>query len=212
MGKNKLKKFAEIETLPNVFEYAKEMKGKWLSAFDNKNPIVLELACGRGEYTNGMAELFPNKNFIGVDIKGSRIWHGATYAHQNRLKNVAFLRTQIESLPDYFSENEISEIWITFPDPHPSQRRSNKRLTSPRFLEYYRNILQPNGLINLKTDNDALMAYTQEVLSELNIQPKQITHDVYNADFLDKVLQIKTNYERKYLEKGKNINYLQFSF
>ncbi len=212
MGKNKLKKFAEIETLPNVFEYAKEMRGNWLSYFNNQNPIVLELACGRGEYTTGMAELFPDKNFIGVDIKGSRIWHGATFAQHNELKNVAFLRTQIESLPDYFSQNEISEIWITFPDPHPSQRRSNKRLTSPRFLEYYKNILKPNGLVHLKTDNDALFEYTLETLVTMNIQTKQCTQDLYTENWLDETLKIRTNYEQKYLDNGKNINYLNFCF
>ncbi|HYK77112.1 MAG TPA: tRNA (guanosine(46)-N7)-methyltransferase TrmB [Daejeonella sp.] len=215
MGKDKLRRFAEIETFKNVFQLdaGKELKGAWNKKFfQNEHPLVLELACGKGEYTVNLAKLFPDKNFIGVDYKGNRIWRGAKTALEENIANVAFLRIQIENILDYFEEGEVSEIWITFPDPQPQVSREKKRLTSPRFLEKYKVILQPAGILHLKTDNDALHAYTHEKIAELGLQLYVRTEDLYRSDFVDEVLSIKTYYEKKYLANDKNINYLKFSF
>lgn len=172
MGKDKLRRFAEIETFANVYqlEQGKALKGNWASAhFKNTNPIVLELACGKGEYSVNLARLFPEKNFIGVDYKGNRIWRGAKTAIEDGINNVAFLRIQIENLLDYFNEGEIDEIWITFPDPQPQDSREKKRLTFPAFLNRYKLVLKPGGNVNLKTDNDQLYAYTCEKVAELGL-------------------------------------------
>jgi tRNA (guanine-N7-)-methyltransferase len=172
MGKDKLRRFAEIATFANVkqLEEGKVLKGHWAnSQFCNNNPVILELACGKGEYTVNLAKLFPDKNFIGIDYKGNRIWRGAKTAIEEEITNVAFLRIQIENLLDYFSDNEVSEIWITFPDPQPQVSREKKRLTSPRFLEKYKSILVPDGIIHLKTDNDQLHDYTLEKISEFSL-------------------------------------------
>src|SRR6195952_1312475 len=169
MGKDKLRRFAEIETFSNVLQLdeGKPYKGGWSkSFFKNDNPVVLELACGKGEYTVNLAQLFPGKNFIGVDYKGNRIWRGAKTAVEDGVNNVAFLRIQIENLLDYFAHGEIDEIWITFPDPQPQLSREKKRLTSPRFLTKYKELLKPGGNVNLKTDNDVLHAYTAEKIVE----------------------------------------------
>lgn len=215
MGKDKLRRFAEIETFDNVLqlEEGKPLKGQWSSAhFKNNNPVVLELACGKGEYTVNLAQLFPDKNFIGVDYKGNRIWRGAKTALEEGVPNVAFLRIQIENLTDYFAKGEVDEIWITFPDPQPQLSREKKRLTSPRFLEKYVEVLKPGGFVNLKTDNDGLYAYTAEKIQELSLNEHVNTADLYNSEFADEVLSIKTYYEKKYLAHNKNINYLKFSF
>lgn len=215
MGKDKLRRFAEIATFNNVFELeeGKALKGKWNKIhFKNSHPLVLELACGKGEYSVNLASIFPEKNFVGVDYKGNRIWRGAKTAIDEGIENVAFLRIQIENIIDYFEPNEVSEIWITFPDPQPQISREKKRLTSPRFLEMYKSILQPHGILHLKTDNDALHAYTNEKIAELDLQLHVRTEDLYRSDFADEVLSIKTYYEKKYLAKEKNINYLKFSF
>jgi tRNA (guanine-N7-)-methyltransferase len=213
MGKDKLRKFAEIDTFKNVhqLEAGKDYKGSWaMKHFGNKNPIVLELACGKGEYSVNMAKHFPDKNFIGIDSKGNRIWRGAKTALEEGIENVAFLRIQIDHILEYFDENEVSEIWITFPDPQPQISREKKRLTSPRFLERYQIILQPTGFIHLKTDNDGLHQYTAEILKELNYTILAKTEDLYKSDILDEILQIKTFYEKKYLAIGKSINYLKW--
>lgn len=215
MGKDKLRKFAEIDTFKNVhqLEDGKTFKGGWAkNHFGNEKPIVLELACGKGEYSVNMAKHFPDKNFIGVDSKGNRIWRGAKTALEEGIENVAFLRIQIDHILDYFEKDEVSEIWITFPDPQPQISREKKRLTAPRFLERYQEILEPNGIIHLKTDSDGLYAYTVEVLKELNHNIQAKTEDLYNSEILDEVLQIKTFYEKKYLAVGKSINYLKWSF
>ncbi|MCJ8210487.1 tRNA (guanosine(46)-N7)-methyltransferase TrmB [Mucilaginibacter sp. RS28] len=215
MGKDKLKRFAEIETFPNVvqLEAGKPYQGKWAKEFfKNENPVVLELACGKGEYTVNLARLFPEKNFIGIDYKGNRIWRGAKTAVEENIPNVAFLRIQIETILDYFGEGEIDEIWITFPDPQPQISREKKRLTFPRFLDKYKHILKPGGLVNLKTDNDDLHAYTAEKIEELKLKLHVKTEDLYHSPFANEVLSIKTYYERIYLKDNKNINYLQFSF
>lgn len=215
MGKDKLRRFAEIETFCNVLQLdaGKPYKGQWSKGFfKNDNPVVLELACGKGEYTVNLAQLFPDKNFIGIDYKGNRIWRGAKTAIEDGVNNVAFLRMQIENLLDYFVQGEVDEIWITFPDPQPQLSREKKRLTSPRFLEKYKQVLKPGGYINLKTDNDGLYAYTAEKIRELNLKEHINTADLYHSAFADEVLFIKTYYEKKYLADNKNINYLKFSF
>lgn len=215
MGKDKLKRFAEVATFSNVVQLDAGLpyKGKWAKDFfKNNNPVVLELACGKGEYTVNLAKLFPNKNFIGIDYKGNRIWRGAKDALEEGVTNVGFLRIQIETLMDYFAESEIDEIWITFPDPQPQVSREKKRLTSPRFLVKYRHVLKPGGNINLKTDNDGLHAYTAEKIAELDLKQHIKTEDLYHSEYADSVLSIKTYYEKKYLKNNKNINYLKFSF
>ena len=215
MGKDKLRRFAEIETFANVYqlEEGKALKGNWAANhFKNTNPVVLELACGKGEYSVNLATLFPDKNFIGIDYKGNRIWRGAKTAIEEGIHNVAFLRIQIENLLDYFAEGEIDEIWITFPDPQPQDSREKKRLTFPAFLNRYKVVLKPHGCVNLKTDNDQLYAYTVEKTAELNLIVHKNTNHLYTSEFADEVLSIKTYYEKKYLLHDKNINYIQFSF
>lgn len=215
MGKDKIRRFAEIETFNNVLQLdaGKPFKGHWSrDFFKNDNPVVLELACGKGEYTVNLARMFPNKNFIGIDYKGNRIWRGAKTAIEDGVLNVAFLRIQIENLLDYFAPGEVDEIWITFPDPQPQLSREKKRLTSPRFLDKYVSILKPGGFVNLKTDNDGLHAYTAEKIGELKLNLHVKTEDLYHSEHADEVLSIKTYYEKKYLQDNKNINYLKFSF
>lgn len=213
MGKDKLKRFKEIAEFANVFELEPIHKGAWAkNYFKNDHPIVLELGCGRGEYTVNLAEQYPSKNFIGIDIKGARIWRGAKTALENKMQNVAFLRIEIESILAHFDPAEIAEIWITFPDPQPQISRERKRLTSNRFLAYYQTILQPNGIVHLKTDSDALYEYTKELLQSQAIKIIADTSDLYQDEILDDLLRIQTTYEKKYLSLGKNINYLKFSF
>ncbi|MFN0291432.1 tRNA (guanosine(46)-N7)-methyltransferase TrmB [Pedobacter helvus] len=215
MGKDKLRKFAEIDTFPNVYqlEEGKSLKGNWAKThFKNDYPIVLELACGKGEYSVGLAKLFPEKNFIGVDLKGNRIWRGARTGVDEGIPNLAFLRIQIEDLLEYFGTQEIDEIWITFADPQPQISREKKRLTSPNFLSKYKILLADGGKINLKTDNDGLYGYTKEKVAELGLLTHKDTNHLYQSDLVDEVLSIKTHYERIYLKKDKNINYIQFSF
>lgn len=215
MGKDKLRRFAEITAFENVIELedGKKLQGLWSKYhFKNNNPVVLELGCGKGEYTVNLARLFPEVNFIGIDYKGNRIWRGAKTALENDIKNVVFLRIQIENLLDYFAENEISDIWITFPDPQPQISREKKRLTSPRFLAMYKTILNDTGAIHLKTDSDSLYQYTFQQVSEPGFKVQINTADLYNSEFADEVLSIKTYYEKKYLAANKNINYLKFTF
>ncbi|MDB5154488.1 MAG: tRNA ((46)-N7)-methyltransferase TrmB [Mucilaginibacter sp.] len=215
MGKDKLKRFAEVDTFSNVVQLdaGKPYKGKWRTDFfKNDNPVVLELACGKGEYTVNLGCLFPHRNFIGIDYKGNRIWRGAKTALEDGVNNVGFLRIQIETILDYFGDGEVDEIWITFPDPQPQLSREKKRLTSSRFLEKYKQILKPGGQVNLKTDNDGLHIYTAEKISETGLKLHVKTEDLYHSEFADEVLSIKTYYEKKYLQSNKNINYLKFSF
>lgn len=219
-GKNKLQRFAENETFSHViqpefhevFQTKYSLHGMWHSKFwHNSNPIVLELGCGKGEYTVNLAKKFPDKNFIGIDIKGARFWRGAKTAHEEGIPNVAFLRTRIEFLESFFASGEISEIWITFPDPQKEKRRTKKRLTSARFLNMYHMILMPHGKIHLKTDSKELYAYTKYVISENKHTIKSETTDLYNSNLLDEVLSIQTFYEKTYLSQGKPITYIQFA-
>lgn len=215
MGKDKLRRFAEIETFANVLQLdeGKPFKGRWSAGhFQNDKPLILELACGKGEYTVNLAKLFPDKNFIGIDYKGNRIWRGAKTAIEDGISNVAFLRIQIENILDYFDENEVSEIWITFPDPQPQVSREKKRLTSPRFLQKYKIIFNEKGILHLKTDNDALHTYTLEKIEEQGLKLLNRTEDLYKSNLVNEILSIKTYYEKKYLLHDKNINYLSCSF
>ncbi|RYE28709.1 MAG: tRNA (guanosine(46)-N7)-methyltransferase TrmB [Sphingobacteriaceae bacterium] len=215
MGKDKLRRFTEISTFENVLQLTEghALKGKWQAdQFKNENPLVLELACGKGEYAVEMARKFPDRNFIGIDYKGNRIWRGAKTALEEGIDNVAFLRIQIEGITDFYAINEVSEIWITFPDPQPQVGRERKRLTSPRFLDYYRQILQPGGFIHLKTDNDDLYNYTLVKIAEQHLKIHISTNDLYHSEYADEILSIKTYYEKKYLQNNKNINYVKFSF
>lgn len=225
--RNKLQKFAELLTFPNVYENLDaypprlsdingneiDLKGKWKEQhFKNNNPITLELACGRGEYTLALARKYPNRNFIGVDIKGARIWKGAGIALEEKLDNVAFLRTRIELIAPFFGEGEVDEIWITFPDPFLRKGKSNRRLTSPNFLTHYRKILKKDGLVQLKTDEPVLSEYTLEILeADPNCKILYKENDIYSRPLLIEELEFKTFYEKMHLAKGKKIKYIQFT-
>lgn len=213
--RKKLQRFYDNAQSRNVIEpdkpIYKAIKGKWRSLqFKNQHPIVVELACGKGTYTVQLAALFPDKNLIGVDIKGARIWVGSRYATANKLENVAFLRTNIEQVDQFFEENEVDELWITFPDPRPRKRDEKRRLTSPLFLNLYRSILRPGGIVHLKTDNAMLFAYTIEALHAQNIKQLVYTEDLYQSNLLENHYGIQTPYEKRFLEQGKKIKYLCF--
>ena len=217
MGKNKLSKFAEMETFGHVvqvpFKVLKEggfdMKGQWNERFfKNDNPIVLELGCGKGEYTVGLARKFPDFNFIGIDIKGARMWKGAKESWEGQMKNVGFLRTNIELLEAFFAQGEIAEIWITFPDPQ--MKKFRKRLTSTRFMELYQGILTPDGIIHLKTDSNFMYEYTRAMIEENHLPVDVDTDDLYQSNMANEILGIRTFYEQQWLERGKTIKYLRF--
>jgi tRNA (guanine-N7-)-methyltransferase len=214
--KRKLERFKEIEERSNVIEPTKEIyhyvKGKWnQDIFQNESPITIELACGRGEYTVGLANLFPNKNFIGVDVKGNRMYIGAKKALNNKLSNAAFLRTQIEMLPDYFAKGEVSEIWITFPDPQLRFSKAKKRLIHPKFLRMYQQFLEPDGRIHLKTDSPDLYDFTKTVIEFHNCNLIADDPDVFSKKEVLKELQIKTHYESLDIAGHNRIHYLCFS-
>ena len=219
MGKNKLKKFAEMETLDCVFQYPfavlKEqggcpMRGHWnRDYFHNDNPIVVELGCGKGEYAVGLASTTPDKNFIGIDIKGARMWTGAKRVRDLKLGNCAFLRTGIELLESFFAPGEVAEIWITFPDPQ--MKKVNKRLTGTRFMELYRKVLVPGGQVHLKTDSPFLYTYTREMLRHNGITPAMDTADLYGGPLATVVPPIKTFYEQQWLDRGLSIKFLSWS-
>ena len=218
MGKGKLAKFAEMAENPLVVEcpfwmLQKEgfpLKGKWHEEFfKNQNPIVLELGCGRGEYTIGLARRFPDKNFIGIDIKGARMWHGAKTALEEGMQNVAFLRTNIECIAGFFAPNEVAELWLTFSDPQ--MKKATKRLTSTYFMERYRKFLVDGGLIHVKTDSNFLATYTKYMVEKNGLPMKQYTFDLYAEQDVDASLtDIRTYYEGMWLERGIPIKYLQF--
>ena len=217
MGKHKLARFAENLTFPNLiqvsFEDLKEKDfiwyGKWSAFFGNDNPIVLELGCGKGEYTVALARRQPNRNYIGIDIKGARMWRGAKTSNEEKMSNVAFLRTRIELINRFFAPEEVSEIWITFPDPQP--KKPMKRLTSPRFLNYYSQLLLPHSPINLKTDSRELYDYTiDEVITPAGYSVEFSSPDLYSTDYNGEAVDMKTFYESMFLKEGKPITYIRF--
>jgi tRNA (guanine-N7-)-methyltransferase len=241
MGKNKLARWNEFGSFTNVIQPEigevavrdHPVKGKWnQTVFRNDNPIILELGCGKGEYTIGMAGMFPHNNYIGIDIKGARMWRGAKTSNELKMSNVAFLRTRIEFIDSFFAAEEVDEIWITFPDPHPGPRNSNKRLTSPQFLKRYISFLKNNGIVHLKTDNAELYNFTLSVTRNYNFDLLHSTNDLYSdspedhkmssvfnvihnhtkgsKSFFENILSIKTHYEKQFLLKGMNITYLSF--
>ncbi len=211
MGQKKLIRFAELEQMNNVLQFPKHMKGNWSAFFNNNNPIVLELACGKGEYALGLGQLYPDKNFIGIDLKGNRIWLGAKKALQQNLGNIAFVRAQIDQLADFFAEKEIAEIWITFPDPQLRLSKAKKRLTHPKFLRVYQQILQPGGKIHLKTDSPDLYNFSTLVLSNYNCTVHTAIDNVYAQATISPELQIKTHYEGLDIAGSHRIHYLCFS-
>lgn len=211
MGQKKLQRFNEIKSFPNVLEYPGEMQGKWSSFFKNDNPVILELACGKGEYTTGLAKLYPDKNFIGVDIKGNRMWVGAKLALDQQLNNAAFLRTQIVKINEYFSEGEVDEIWITFPDPQLRFSKAGKRLTHPRFLRLYHQIVKPGGKIHLKTDSPHLYEFTKKVIDLYGLNVITDCNNVYLQENVSDDLKIKTHYESLDIAGSNTIFYLCFS-
>ena len=220
MGKDKLRRFAENLTFDcmiqpefeDIFHRDHPLKGRWhQDFFHNDKPIVLELGCGKGEYTIALAQRDPDRNYIGIDIKGARMWRGAKTATEQNMKNVAFVRTRIEFINSFFGEGEISEVWITFPDPQLKTRRAKKRLTAPLFLERYAKMLAEDGVINLKTDSQHLFAYTSAVIDHFSLPCEVANDDIYGSGYADEVLSVKTAYEQMVLERGLPITYTRFS-
>ena len=219
-SKNKLKRFKENETFSNVIQPTREeitnkefhLKGKWAKDFfENDLPIVLELGCGKGEYSVGLAKMYPEKNFLGIDIKGARFWRGAKTAVEDKLNNVGFLRTQIELIDLIFAENEVDEIWITFPDPQIKYKRTKHRLTNTEFLQKYKKILKEDGVVNLKTDSEFMHGYTLGLLHGEGHEILHANHDVYKNEYSpEEVVGIQTFYEKQYLEENKKITYIKF--
>ena len=220
MGKDKLRRFAENLTFDcmiqpefeDIFNRDHPLKGRWhKDFFHNDKPIVLELGCGKGEYTIALAQRDPDRNYIGIDIKGARMWRGAKTATEQKMENVAFVRTRIEFINSFFGEGEIQEIWITFPDPQLKTRRAKKRLTAPLFLERYAKMLAADGVINLKTDSQHLFAYTSAVIDHFALPCEVANDDIYGSGFADEVLSVKTAYEQMFLERGLPITYTRFA-
>jgi tRNA (guanine-N7-)-methyltransferase len=219
-SKNKLKRFKENETFENVFQPTREeviaaefgLKGKWNSTFfKNENPIIVELGCGKGEYSVSLAERYPDKNFIGIDLKGARLWRGAKSAVAAGMHNVAFIRTQIELLDNIFADNEVDEIWITFPDPQIKYKRTKHRMTNAEFLQLYKKVLKKDGVVNLKTDSEFMHGYTLGMLHGAGHEVLYANHNVYkNAGSPEIVTAIQTFYEKQYLEINKAITYIRF--
>ena len=225
--RNKLQKFAELQQLDNVYENFDvrnpqliaagnrqvKLKGCWNKThFGNEAPITLELGCGKGDYTVALARQFPDRNFLGVDVKGARVWKGAKQASQESLQNAAFLRTRIECISDFFEPSEVAEIWITFPDPFPRESKINRRLTAPAFLACYRQILAPGGTVHLKTDDDALYTFTLETIEkDVRCALSYTSADIYAAPFAFEELAIQTYYERKHLVDGRTIKYIRYT-
>jgi tRNA (guanine-N7-)-methyltransferase len=210
MGQKKLIRFEEIRQFPNVLEHPENMPGEWNAFFRNDCPVILELACGKGEYAVGLGEMYPGKNFIGVDIKGNRIWRGAKTALENKLGNVAFLRTEIDKITSYFAKDEVSDIWITFPDPQLRTSKAKKRLTHPKFLRLYQQILKDGGTVNLKTDSPALYRFTKTVIDLYGLELQEDLDDVYHSATRSKELEIKTHYEKLDIAQSNKVHYLRF--
>ena len=211
MGQKKLIRFAELETFLNVLQYPEAMPGQWNNFFENQNPVVLELACGKGEYSLGLAAMYPSKNFIGIDQKGNRLWVGAKKATQHNLKNVAFLRIQIDRINEFFESEEVDEIWITFPDPQLRIGKAKKRLTHPKFLRFYQQLLKPNGKIHLKTDSPDLYNFTKKVIAMYGCSLLKDFDDAYKEPGIPPELHIKTHYESLDIAGSNRVHYLCFS-
>lgn len=211
MAQKKLQRFADLKTFSNVLEYPADMKGKWRAFFKNDNPVVLELACGRGEYTVGMAQLFLKQNFIGVDVKGNRMYIGAKKCLTDNITNAGFLRTQIEKLAEYFGAGEVDDIWITFPDPQLRTSKAKKRLTHPRFLRLYQQILRAGGFVHLKTDSPDLYLFTKRVAELYGLCIVEDSDNVYAEPAVKEELKIKTHYESLDIAQSKKIHYLKFT-
>jgi tRNA (guanine-N7-)-methyltransferase len=210
MGQKKLIRFEAIKHFDNVLEYPQDMKGKWNTFFKNDFPITLELACGKGEYAIGLGRMYPNRNFIGIDIKGNRIWRGAKTALDDGLTNIAFIRSHIDKITDYFAKEEVAEIWITFPDPQLRGSRAKKRLTHPRFLRLYQQVLKNNGIINLKTDSPDLYQFTLAVIDLFELEVLEKTDQVYAQESIKPELMIKTHYEGLDIAQSNRIHYISF--
>lgn len=211
MGQKKLIRFEAIKSFPNVLQYPADMPGKWPGFFGNPHPLTLELACGKGEYAVGLARMFPQRNFIGIDLKGNRIYIGAKKCLEDGLKNVAFLRTQIDKLTNYFEPGEVSEIWITFPDPQLRKSKAKKRLTHPRFLRLYQQILVPGGTIHLKTDSPDLYSFTMMVIEMYGLTLLESSDHVYEEENIGEELKIKTHYESLDIAKSSKVHYIRFT-
>ena len=211
MGQKKLLRFEAINSFPNVLQYPEGMKGKWNAFFKNLNPIVLELACGKGEYAIGLAQIHPHKNFIGVDLKGNRIYAGAEKCLEENISNVAFLRTHIDKITNYFNKGEVEEIWLTFPDPQLRKSRAKKRLTHPAFLRLYKQILVEGGPIHLKTDSPDLFDFTKMVIDMYGLKLSESDDNIYQKPDVREELKIKTYYEGLDIAESKRIHYLKFS-
>lgn len=210
MAQKKLVRFAEIETFPNVLQYPKDMKGNWKDFFKNTNPITLELACGKGEYALGLGRMYPHKNLIGVDVKGNRLWKGAKTALQEKLQNVAFLRTQMDRITQYFAPGEVQEIWITFPDPQLRLSKIKKRLTHPKFLRLYQEFLQKGGIVHLKTDSPDLYNFTKTVIELYGLELLEDDGDIHKRTVTNPELLIKTHYEALDIAGSNKVHYLRF--
>lgn len=211
MGQKKLIRFEELKSFSNVLQFPKDIAGNWNDFFKNINPITLELACGKGEYALGLGRLYPQKNFIGIDLKGNRIWVGAKKALENNLTNVAFLRTEIDQIAAYFAESEVKEIWITFPDPQLRKSKAKKRLTHPKFLRLYKQFLIPGGLIHLKTDSPDLYSFTKLVIELYGCRMHKDLDNVFKEEAISEELKIKTHYESLDIAGSSRIHYLCFS-
>ena len=218
MPKDKLKRFAENLTFPNLFQPTIEeatngfhLKGKWNKEFfGNDNPIVLELGCGKGEYTVALAQKYPDRNYIGIDKKGARMWRGCKTSVEEGMTNVAFIRTRVDFISGFFEKDEVSEIWITFPDPQPRKKQVKKRLTSLRFIDRYKQLLAPNGIIHLKTDNTEMYLFTLSIIKQEGYKLIYQTADLYESGFEGDAVEVRTFYEEKFLKEGKAIKYIQF--
>jgi tRNA (guanine-N7-)-methyltransferase len=213
MPKKKLQRFAEFKEFDKTFDFPYELKGKWKQeVFKNDHPLVLELGCGKGEYTVALGKHYPEKNFIGIDIKSNRMWRGALTAKEQGITNAGFIRMIINKIAEVFDKAEVDEIWITFPDPFPKDRHAKHRLTSPNFIKLYREVLKPGGIINFKTDDTPLFEYSLEVLKELNIEPQEVNWDVHNnQDSHPHLREIRTYYEHKFSAQGRTIKYLRYT-
>lgn len=211
MARHKLKRFAELETFPNYYDQDQSMKGKWSAHFfKNNHPLILELGCGKGEFSLGLGKEFQDLNFIGIDLKAVRLWRGAKDAMDADLSNVAFLKANIYDIEEYFAKNEVDEIWIPFPDPYPKPSKWKKRLVSSNYLNKYKNILKKEGIIHFKTDNTGLYEFACETLEQMNCKILDNTDDLYQSDIQNKYNSIPSYFESLFMEKGEKIKYIRF--